>query len=125
MAVKEKTLSKSRSRLRRRRRVRKKVWGTAERPRVSVYRSLNHIYAQAIDDTSGHTLVSASSLDKEIIKELGQGSNMEAAKKVGELFAGRVKDKGIASVVFDRNGYLFGGRVKALADEARKSGLKF
>ena len=107
---------------RRHRRVRGKISGTAERPRLSVFRSENNIYAQIIDDTKGVTLVSASSLEKGFE---GSGSNCEAAKKVGEAIAERAKAKGIEAVVFDRGGYLYHGRVKALAEGAREGGLQF
>lgn len=104
-------------------RVRGKLSGTAERPRLNVFRSNQQIYAQLIDDVNGVTLASASSLDKELA--LQNGSNVEAATKVGELVAKRAVDKGIESVVFDRGGYLYHGRVKALAEAAREAGLKF
>ena len=113
------------ARARRRKRVRKKVKGTAERPRLSVFRSLRHIYAQVIVDTTGQTLTSASTLNKEIRVTLKQTGNNEAAKKVGELIARRSIDKGITEVIFDRDGYLFHGRVKALAEAAREYGLIF
>ena len=103
-------------------RVRKKISGTPEMPRLCVYRSLNNIYAQIIDDTKGVTLVSASSLEKSFE---GTGSNMEAAKKVGQIVAERAKAAGIEAVVFDRGGYLYHGRVKALAEGAREGGLQF
>jgi len=106
-------------------RARQKLTGTPERPRLSVYRSLNHIYAQVIDDTSGNTITSASTLDKEIKSELANTSNKEAAKLVGELIAKRSKDKDITEVVFDRGGYIYHGRIQELADGARKEGLKF
>ncbi|MCI3926348.1 50S ribosomal protein L18 [Paenibacillus sp. TRM 82003] len=105
-------------------RVRKKIQGTTERPRLNVFRSSKHIYAQLIDDVKGVTIVSASTLDKEI-GEVGNGGNVEAAKKVGELVAKRAKDKGYANVVFDRGGYLYHGRIQALADAAREAGLEF
>jgi len=105
-------------------RLRKKVVGTPERPRLCVYRSLNHIYAQVIDDVNGHTLVSASTLDKEL-RDLPSRTNVEAAKKVGDLIGRRALDKGITQVVFDRGGYKYHGRVAALADAAREAGLKF
>ena len=109
-------------RLHRHKRVRGKVSGTPERPRLNVFRSETNIYAQLIDDTKGVTLVSASSLEKGFE---GPGSNCEAAKKVGEAVAQRAKDKGIEAVVFDRGGYLYHGRVKALAEGAREGGLQF
>ncbi|WP_096225955.1 50S ribosomal protein L18 [Geobacillus sp. FJAT-46040] len=104
-------------------RIRKKIFGTAERPRLSVFRSNKHIYAQIIDDTKSATIVSASTLDKEF--GLDSTNNIEAAKKVGELVAKRALEKGIKKVVFDRGGYLYHGRVKALADAAREAGLEF
>ena len=110
------------ARLRRHRRVRGKISGTAARPRLDVFRSAKHIYAQVIDDVAGNTLVSASSLDKEIE---GNGGNKTAARAVGKLVAERAKAKGIETVVFDRGGYLYHGRVKALAEGAREGGLKF
>ena len=109
-------------RLHRHKRVRGKVSGTPERPRLNVFRSETNIYAQVIDDTKGVTLVSASSLEKGFE---GPGSNCEAAKKVGEAIAQRAKEKGIEAVVFDRGGYLYHGRVKALAEGAREGGLQF
>ena len=109
------------SREKRHLRVRKKVFGTTERPRLSVYRSEKNIYAQIIDDVNAVTVVAASSLDKTIEK----GSNKEAAKLVGELVAKRAIEKGITEVVFDRGGYVYHGRIQALADGAREAGLKF
>lgn len=106
----------------RHKRVRAVISGTQERPRLGVFRSLSNIYAQIIDDKTGNTLVSASSLDKEFE---GAGGNKEAAKKVGLLIAKRAKEKGIESVVFDRGGYLYHGRVRELAEGAREGGLKF
>ena len=111
------------SRLRRHKRVRKTVSGTAVRPRLCVFRSLKNIYAQIIDDAKGITLVSASSLDAEM-KEV-YGGNKEAAKKVGELIAKKALEKGIDTVVFDRGGYIYHGRVQELAEGAREAGLKF
>jgi len=104
-------------------RLRRKVRGTAERPRLAVFRSLHHIYVQVIDDTAGRTLAAASSNEKEA--KVGGGGNLQGAKAVGRLVAGRAKDKGIQQVVFDRGGYLFHGRVKALAEAAREGGLEF
>ncbi|WP_394239244.1 50S ribosomal protein L18 [Niallia oryzisoli] len=104
-------------------RVRSKLSGTAARPRLNVYRSNKHIYAQLIDDVNGVTLASASTLDKEVSVE--SASNSDAAVKIGELVAKRAVEKGITSVVFDRGGYLYHGRVKALADAARENGLEF
>jgi large subunit ribosomal protein L18 len=113
------------SRLRRKRRVRKKVRGTPERPRLSVFRSLRHTYAQVIVDTTGQTLASASTLSKAIRGGLKRTGNTEAAKKVGELIAKKSIEKGIKTVVFDRDGYLFHGRIRALAEAARENGLIF
>jgi len=112
----------NKARLKRHKRVRSKISGTAERPRLNVFRSNTNIYAQIIDDISGVTLASASSLDKEIT---GNGGNKEAAKEVGKLVAQRAADKGITEVVFDRGGYVYHGRVKELAEGAREGGLKF
>lgn len=109
-------------RLKRHRRVRKNISGTAERPRLNVFRSLNHIYAQIIDDTTGVTLVSASSMEKDFN---GYGGNIEAAKTVGKKVAEKAVAAGIKSVVFDRGGYVYHGRVAALAEGAREGGLDF
>lgn len=106
-------------------RIRRKIAGSGQRPRLNVYRSLDHIYVQLIDDASGKTLLSASSLDQELRKAKKSGGNIEAAKAVGKLIADRAKAQGIEAVVFDRGGYLYHGRVKALAESARASGLKF
>jgi len=116
---------RERLRKKRHRRVRKCVVGSAARPRLNVFRSLSHIYAQVIDDTVGKTIVSASSIDSEIKGKLKTGGNVEAAKMVGELVGKRAIEKGIESVVFDRGGYRYHGRVAALADGARAAGLKF
>jgi large subunit ribosomal protein L18 len=105
-------------------RIRKKLQGTAERPRLNVYRSLNHIYAQVIDDMSGQTLVSASTAEGKK-EDRRTGGNVAAAKSVGKTIAERAKAKGVTKVVFDRGGYLYHGRVKALADAAREAGLQF
>ena len=109
-------------RIKRHKRVRAKISGTPECPRLNVFRSETNIYAQIIDDTTGHTLAAASSLDKDFE---GRGSTVEAAKKVGLAVAARAKEKGIETVVFDRGGYLYHGRVKALAEGAREGGLAF
>ncbi len=113
------------ARLRRHRRVRKRVFGTAERPRLNVFRSLNHIYAQVINDEEGRTLVAASSIDRELRGKLEGLNKTERARKVGELVAKRALAAGITKVVFDRGGYRYHGRVKALAEAARESGLVF
>lgn len=110
---------------RRHRRLRVKVQGTQERPRLNVYRSLEHIYAQVIDDTVGHTLVAASTLDTEVKKAIDGKSKSDAAKIVGQIVARRAKAAGISKVVFDRGGNRYHGRVKALADGAREGGLEF
>lgn len=112
----------NKARLNRHKRVRGKISGTAECPRLNVFRSTKNIYAQIIDDVKGVTLVAASSLDKEFN---GSGGNKEAARKVGEMIAKRAAEKGISQVVFDRGGYIFHGRVKELAEGAREGGLKF
>ena len=103
-------------------RIRSRLAGTQERPRLAVFRSINHIYAQVIDDQQGHTLVAAASTEKDL---KGKGGNLDGAKLIGKTVAQRAKDKGITKVVFDRGGYLYHGRVKALADAAREAGLEF
>ncbi len=118
-------LSKEQSRIKRHQRIRKRLQGTGEKPRLSVYKSLNHIYAQLIDDTAGKTLLSASTLEKDIRTSLKHGGNLEAAKKVGAILAQKALGKKITNVVFDRAGYRYHGCVKALADAAREQGLKF
>jgi len=117
--------SRGRARDKVRRRIRSRVQGTAERPRLSVFKSLNHVYAQVIDDGRGVTLVAASSLDAGFTSEMKAGKNVAAAKKVGELVAKRAKEKGVTRVVFDRGGYPYHGKVKALAESARENGLEF
>ena len=117
--------SRNKARLRRHRRVRKKVAGTLHKPRLNVYRSLSEIYAQLIDDEAGHTLVSASSIDAELRNDLAGLTKQEQAKMVGETLAKRAIDNGVEQVVFDRGGFKYIGRVKALADGAREGGLKF
>ena len=112
-------------RLRRKKRVRLKIGGTTERPRLSVFRSARHIYAQIVDDVRGVTVISASSLDKELTKKLKTGGNKGASKEVGTLLAAKAKKAGIKKVVFDRGGYLYHGRVRALAEAAREGGLEF
>lgn len=113
------------ARLRRHGRVRKHVVGTSERPRLNVFRSLRHIYAQVIDDSQAHTLVSASTVDHEIEVQLEGLSKTEQARLVGKMLAERALNQGIKQVVFDRGGYKYHGRVKALADAAREGGLEF
>ncbi|MGI6261387.1 MAG: 50S ribosomal protein L18 [Acutalibacteraceae bacterium] len=117
-----KTVDKNIARLNRHKRVRGKISGTAERPRLNVYRSTNNIYAQLIDDVKGVTLCAASSLDKDFE---GNGGNKDAARKVGAAIAKIAAEKGITEVVFDRGGYIYHGRVKELAEGAREGGLKF
>jgi len=117
---------KAEARIRRKKRIKKRIRGTPERPRLSVFRSSSHIYAQLIDDQSGRTLVDASSVSKEIRSRLtGGGGNKEGAGAVGEYLAKRAVEKGIKRVVFDRNGFLYHGRIKALAEAARQHGLEF
>lgn len=116
---------KNKTRQRKHDRVRKKITGTAERPRLNVFRSLTNIYAQIIDDTIGNTLVTASTLDKSIKGTLKSRGNKEAAKAVGKSIAELAVQKDIKKVVFDRGGYLYHGRVKELADAAREAGLEF
>ena len=106
-------------------RIRTKVQGTAERPRLNVYRSVNHIYAQIIDDAEGKTLVSASTVLGKKASAKKAGGNVASAKEVGKTIATKAKEKGIKKVVFDRGGYLYHGRIKALADAAREAGLEF
>jgi large subunit ribosomal protein L18 len=107
-----------------RERIRSKVEGTAERPRISVFKSLKHIYVQVIDDTTGQTIAAASTMEKDL-KGKYSSANASAAKAIGALIAERVKDKGLKKVVFDRGGYLYHGNIKALADAARENGLEF
>jgi large subunit ribosomal protein L18 len=121
--AKQKT--RSLARIKRHRRIRKHMAGTPERPRLNVFRSLTDIYAQIIDDESGHTLASASTIDKELRAKMDGLTKVEQAKIVGKAVAERAKDKGVDSVVFDRGGYRYIGRVKALADGAREGGLVF
>ncbi len=118
-----KKINKNTNRKARHARVRKKIQGTSERPRLNVYRSGKHIYAQIIDDTTKSTLASASTLDKEL--ELTSTSNKEAAKKVGESIAKKALEKNVDNVVFDRSGYIYHGRIQELAEGARSAGLKF
>jgi large subunit ribosomal protein L18 len=119
------TLSRRELLQRRHRRIRKKVNGTTERPRLCVFRSNNHIYAQVIDDTAQHTLASASTLEPDLKGELSSGATRDASAAVGKLVAKRALEKGIAKVVFDRGGNLYHGRIKALAEAAREAGLDF
>lgn len=117
--------NKKEARKKRHVRVRKNIYGTSERPRLNVFRSLNHIYAQIVNDQTGITLVSASTLDKEIGESVKYGGNIGAAKAVGATVAKRALEKGIEKVVFDRGGYIYHGRVAALANAAREAGLQF
>ena len=118
-----KKLDRNKLREKKHRSIRRKIVGTAERPRLSVYRSLKNIFVQIIDDNSGTTLVLASTIEKN--GKVQSGGNVEAAKKVGEAVAKKALEKGISNVVFDRGGYIYTGRIKALADAAREAGLKF
>jgi large subunit ribosomal protein L18 len=118
-------LTRRESKQRRHRRVRGKVNGSSERPRLAIFRSNEHIYAQIIDDTQQHTLVAASTVEPELKSSLASGANREASAQVGKLIALRSLEKGITKVVFDRGGNLYHGRIKALADAAREAGLDF
>lgn len=117
--------SRNDRRIKRHIRVRQNIFGTPEKPRLSVYRSNSNISAQIIDDEHGNTLVSASTLDKELKADIVNGGNKEAAKRVGELLGKRAAEKGIKTVAFDRGGYIYHGRVKELAEGAREAGLQF
>ena len=117
--------SRSKVRAKKHMRIRNRFSGNAERPRLAVFRSNNHVYAQVIDDVAGKTLVSASTLEKDIKAELKNTDDIEAATKVGDVVAKRALEKGIKTVVFDRAGYIYHGKVKALADAAREAGLEF
>ncbi|MDJ0798037.1 MAG: 50S ribosomal protein L18 [Calothrix sp. MO_167.B12] len=118
-------LTRKQSKQRRHRRIRGKVFGSAERPRLAVFRSHQHIYAQVIDDTAHHTLAAASTVEPELKSKLASGGNCDASQEVGKLIATRSKEKGITQVVFDRGGNLYHGRIQALADAAREAGLDF
>jgi large subunit ribosomal protein L18 len=118
-------VSRSERRVRKHIRVRKAVSGSGERPRLNVFRSSKHIYAQIVDDVKGHTLTAASSLSKELDGQFKTGANKAAARAVGKLIATKAKEKSISKVVFDRGGYLYHGRIKELAEGAREGGLKF
>lgn len=117
--------SRSEIRVKKHNRMRNRFAGTAERPRLAVFRSNNHMYAQIIDDTVGNTLVSASTLEKEIKAELNKTNDVEAAAYLGKVIAKRAMDKGISEVVFDRGGFLYHGKIEALAEAAREAGLVF
>jgi large subunit ribosomal protein L18 len=110
---------------RRKLRIRRKISGTTERPRLSVFRSAKHIYAQVVDDVSGKTLAHASTLSRDVRTAVAEANKVDAAKNVGQAIAKALLSKGISQIVFDRNGYLYHGRIKALADAAREAGLKF
>jgi large subunit ribosomal protein L18 len=118
-------MDRSKERRRVHKRIRAKISGNSSRPRLCVYRSLNHMYAQVIDDSQGTTLATASTIEKEIRSDLKGTGNIEASKLLGKKIAERAKAKGIEMVVFDRGGYLYHGRIKAVAEAARESGLKF
>ncbi len=120
-----KKISKAKIRQKKHKRMRFRLAGTAEKPRLSVFRSNQHMYAQIIDDAAGKTLVSASTLQKEISSELEKTNDVEAAKLVGSVLGKRAVEAGISEVVFDRSGYIYHGKVQALADAAREAGLKF
>jgi large subunit ribosomal protein L18 len=120
-----KKASRTEARIKRHGSIRNRISGTADCPRLSVYRSGRHIYAQVIDDTVGHTLAAASTMEKALSSSLESTSDVEAAKKVGAAIAVKAKDKGIKSVVFDSGGYLYHGKVQALAEAAREGGLEF
>lgn len=117
--------TKKEARLRRKQRIRKKVFGTTARPRLCVFRSTRHIYAQIIDDSKGLTIVAASSMEKEVRDGSKPGGKKAVAEQIGKLIAGRAKDKGVSQVVFDRGGFMYHGRVKALSEGAREGGLTF
>ena len=117
--------SRQEVRVKKHNRIRNRFSGTAERPRLSVFRSNNHMYAQIIDDTVGNTLVAASTLEKSVREELEHTNNVDAAAYVGTLIAKRALEKGIDTVVFDRGGFIYHGKIQALADAAREAGLKF
>jgi large subunit ribosomal protein L18 len=122
MAVKDK---KNVLRIRRKKRIRKKIFGVAERPRLSVFRSAKHIYAQLVDDSIGFTILTVSTLNKDVRDQVKGLKKTEAAKVVGKIIADKAKEKGVKRIVFDRNGFLYHGRVKALAEGAREAGLEF
>ena len=113
------------ARLKRKKRIRKKIYGTAQRPRLSVFRSARHIYAQVVDDTAGHTLAAASTMDKDALSGSKFENKVEAAKFIGKMVGERAIGKGIKEVIFDRNGFLYHGRIKSLSEGAREAGLVF
>jgi len=116
---------RKKARLRRKRSIRKRVVGSGQRPRLCVFRSSKHIYAQVVDDSSGYTLAAASTMEKEVKDHSGFKNQVEAANFIGELVAKRVMEKGVKKIVFDRNGFLYHGRVKAVSEGARAAGLEF
>ena len=120
--ISKRTSQKQRIRFKHKKRIRSKLTGTTERPRLVVFRSNSNMYAQLVDDVKAHTIAAASTVEKELIKS---GANVEGAKLVGQMIAKRAQAKGVTSVVFDRGGYLYHGKIKALADAAREAGLKF
>lgn len=120
--IRNATSAKQKVRFKHKRKIRSKIFGSAERPRLVVFRSNANLYAQVVDDVRAHTLVAASTVEKELIKS---AANIDGAKQVGQLVAKRAQAKGIKSVVFDRGGYIYHGRIKALADAAREAGLQF
>jgi large subunit ribosomal protein L18 len=120
-----KSVSRSKVRAKKHLKLRKRFSGTAERPRLAVFRSNNHMYAQVIDDTVGNTLVAASTLEKDVKAELEKTNNVDAAAYLGTVIAKRALEKGISTVVFDRGGFIYQGKIKALADAAREAGLEF
>ena len=117
--------SRSKIRVKKHLKIRNKISGTSQRPRLAVFRSDNHIYAQIIDDLKGHTIAAASTVEKDIKDKLDKTNNVAAAELVGEMIAKRAVEKGVDEVVFDRGGYIYHGKVKALAESAREAGLKF
>ncbi|GMQ63258.1 50S ribosomal protein L18 [Vallitalea maricola] len=120
-----KKTSRTKVRVKKHRRIRNNIMGTSERPRLVVFRSDKHMYAQVIDDLTGHTLAAASTVEKDINSNLEKTNNVKAAALVGETVAKRAVEKGVKEVIFDRGGYIYQGKVKALADSAREAGLKF
>jgi len=121
----ERLLKKKKNRIQRKKRIRGKISGTSDCPRMSIYRSLNHFYVQLIDDSAHRTVLGLSTLNKELKRKLDKTGNADAARKLGELLAEKALEKNIKTVVFDRNGFLYHGRVKALAESAREKGLQF
>lgn len=118
-------LQKELARIKRHRSIRKRILGTSQRPRLAVHRSLKNLYVQAIDDTKANTLLACSTQDEKLAKNAGKKSKVAAAKHLGEFFAGELKEKGIRTIAFDRGGYPYHGRIKALADSLRQAGIEF